>query len=241
MKELEQALKDKLAQYSECEFDYIDTKDIKEAANIDYGCSGVYMEATIIYLEIKNVPYILKEHGRRKAATAYTMFYTVVESIAEQCGGFVNCYSPSAFLIVFPGKEEPMKDAVKCAMRISYAIGDAFKHQFNFIPGMEFAMGMDHGHIMGTKNLSDNGYDRISWFGSCIHKAMFICNECARPFYVGISGSIYHSLDESLRIAERRIIGIKKKVEIWTKVSYRYENVKKHLYQTNHKISFDEE
>ena len=40
---------------------------------------------------------------------------------------------------------------------------------------------------------------------------------------------------------ERRILGIRKKVEIWTKVSYQYENVKKHLYQTNHKISFDEE
>ena len=240
MTEWEKELGEKLSQYSEAEFNYIDTKDITNADNIDYGCSGVYMEATVIYLEIKNLPYILKENGRRKAAKVYTMLHTVITSIAKNTGAFVNTLSPNAILVVYPGKEEVNKDAVRGAMRISYALSDAFKHQFSEF-GMEFSMGLDHGHIMGTKNLSDNNYDSITWFGSCIYKAMRICNECARPFYVGVSGSIYHNLDEDLRIAERRILGIRKKVEIWTKVSYQYENVKKHLYQTNHKISFDEE
>ena len=240
MTDWEKELGAKLSKYSEDEFNYIDTKDITRANDIDYGCSGVYMEATVIYLEIKNLPYILKENGRRKAAKVYTMLHTVITSIAKNTGAFVNTLSPNAILIVYPGKEEVNKDAVRGAMRISYALSDAFKHQFSEF-GMEFSMGLDHGHIMGTKNLSDNNYDSITWFGSCIYKAMRICNECARPFYVGVSGSIYHNLDEDLRIAERRILGIRKKVEIWTKVSYQYENVKKHLYQTNHKISFDEE
>ena len=241
MTDWEKELSDKLSQYSEAEFNYIDTKDIKNAANIDYGCSGVYMEATIVYFEIKNLPYILKEHGRRKAAKAYTMLHTVITSIAEKTGAFVNCLAPNAILVVYPGKEDVNAAAIKGAMRIAYALNDAFKHQFKEIPGMEFAMGIDHGHIMGTKDLSDNDYDHISWFGTCIYKAMRICKECARPFYIGVSGSIYHNLDENLRIAERRILGIKKKVEIWTRVSYQYDNVKKHLFQTNHKISFDEE
>ena len=240
MNDWEKELSDKLTKFSEDEFNYIDTKDITNADNIDYGCSGVYMEATVIYLEIKNLPYILKENGRRKAAKVYTMLHTVITSIAKNTGAFVNTLSPNAILVVYPGKEEVNKDAVRGAMRISYTLSDAFKHQFSEF-GMEFSMGLDHGHIMGTKNLSDNNYDSITWFGSCIYKAMRICNECARPFYVGVSGSIYHNLDEDLRIAERRILGIRKKVEIWTKVSYQYENVKKHLYQTNHKISFDEE
>lgn len=240
MNDWEKELSDKLTKFSEDEFNYIDTKDITNADNIDYGCSGVYMEATVIYLEIKNLPYILKENGRRKAAKVYTMLHTVITSIAKNTDAFVNTFSPNAILVVYPGKEEVNKDAVRGAMRISYALSDAFKHQFSEF-GMEFSMGLDHGHIMGTKNLSDNNYDSITWFGSCIYKAMRICNECARPFYVGVSGSIYHNLDEDLRIAERRILGIRKKVEIWTKVSYQYENVKKHLYQTNHKISFDEE
>ncbi len=240
MTDWEKELSEKLTKYLEDEFYYIDTKDINKTADIDYGCSGLYMESSVIYLEIKNLPFILKEHGRRKAAKAYTMLHTVAASIAEKTGAFVNDFAPNAILVVYPGKEEVNKEAVRGAMRIAYALSEAFKHQFSEL-AMEFSMGIDHGHIMGTKNLSDGGNDRITWFGSCVYKAMRISKECARPFYIGISGSIYHNLDEDLRIGERRILGIKKKVEIWTKVTYQYENVKKHLYQTNHKISFDQE
>ena len=230
----------KLAIYADAEFDYVETKDINEASKIDLGCSGIYMEGTVIYFEIKNVPYILKENGRRKMAQVYTMFKEVIGAVAEQTGAFVNCFSPTSFLIIYPGRDESLAQGVKGALKIVHAISEDFKQQFSFINGLEFSMGLDHGHIMGTKNLSDNGMEHISWFGSCIYKAIRIARECARPFYVGISGVIYHSLSEDMRITTRRILGIKKNVEMWTKVTYQYENVKKHLYQTNHKISPEE-
>ncbi len=231
----------KLSAYADAEFEYIETKDVNDAAKIDLGCSGIYMEATVVYFEIKNLAYILKENGRRKTAMIYTMYKEVITAIAEQTGAFVNCFSPFAFLIVYPGRDESLPQGVKGALKIAHALSEDFKEQFAGINGVEFSMGLDHGHIMGTKNMSDNGNEHISWFGSCIYKATRIAKECARPFYVGISGVIYHSLGEDMRIATRRILGIKKNVEIWTKVSYQYENVKKHLYQTNHKISPDAE
>lgn len=125
-------------------------------------------------------------------------------------------------------------------MRIASAISEKYKSQFSFITGLEFAMGIDHGHLMGSKNLEDNNNERITWFGTCLYKAMRISKECARPFYIGISGSVYHNLPDELRTTTRRILGIRKSIEMWTKVTYQYENVKKHLYQTNHKISLDE-
>ena len=233
------SLTEKLNAYAGSEFDYIETTDIDAAAKLDLGNTGLYMEATIIYFEIKNVPFILKEHGRRKMAQAYTMVNEILTNVAQQTGAFVNCYSPSAFLVVYPGKEG-IRQAVTGAMNIVYALTETFKPQFSFLPGFEFAMGMDHGHILSTKTASDNTFEHLSWFGSCIHKAIRICSECARPFYIGVSGSIYHNLNEDLRTTTRRILGIKKSVDIWTKVTYQYENVKKHLYQTNHKISLDE-
>ena len=231
----------KHAALSAAEFDYIETKDISRAEDIDLNCSGIYMEGTIIYFEIKNLTYMLKEQGRRKVAQAYTMYREVLGSIAEQTGAFVNCFAPNAFLIVYPGKDENFPKAVKGAMKIAYALSETFKTEFAHISGLEFAMGMDHGHIMGTKNLSDTGMEHITWFGSCIYKAMRICRECSRPFYIGVSGTIYHSLGEDMRIYYRRILGLKKSVDVWTKVTYQYENVKKHLYQTNHKIPLDSE
>lgn len=223
------------------EFDYTETSDIQKAANIGLDNSGIYMEATVIYFEIKNIVYILKENGRRKAAQAYTMYSEVLSAIAAQTGGFLNSFSPNAFLVIYPGKDDSLMKAVTGALKISYALTETYKHQFSSINGLEFAMGLDHGHIMGTKTLSDHGKEFLSWFGSCIYKARRIADECSRPFYVGISSAIYHSLGEDLRIAQRRILGIKKNVEMWNKISYQFDNVKKHLYQTNHKFELEVE
>mgnify|MGYP002626983608 FL=1 len=222
------------------EFDYHETTDIRRASELDLGCSGIYTDATIIYFEIKNLTYLLKEIGRRKTAQAYTMYFEVLYKLAEETSGVLNCFSPSAFLIIYPGKEDAIKKAVTGSLKIVYALTETYKKHFSDISNLEFAMGIDHGHIMGTKVMSDYGTENISWFGSCIYKAIRICRECARPFYVGVSGSVYHSLDESLRTTTRRILGIKKSVDMWTKVTYQYENVKKHLYQSNHKIPLEE-
>ena len=231
---------EKLSALAEAEFEYIETKDIKEVSKIGLGCSGIYMEATIIYFEIKNLPYILKENGRRKMAQTYTMIKEVLTAVTEQDEAIVNCFAPNAFLVVYPGRDESFEPAVKGALKIAHALSDDFKPQFSGITGLEFSMGMDHGHIMGTKNLSDNSMECLTWFGNCIYKAMRIAKECSRPFYVGVSGSIYHGLSEDMRIVQRRVLGLKKTVEMWTKLTYQYENVKKHLYQTNHKIPLEE-
>lgn len=236
-----ESLSQKLSDLSEADFEYIETNDINDASKLDLGCSGIYKEATIIYFEIKNLHYLLKEYGRRKVAQAYTMFHETLSSISEQVGGFVNCFSSSGILVVFPGHEESLSKAVKTALRISHALSEEYKSKFSGMSGLEFSMGIDHGHIMGTKNPSDNQENHLTWFGSCILKAKRISEECARPYYIGISSTVYHNLDESLRITTRRILGIKKNVEMWSKITYSYENVKKHLYQTNHKISLEEE
>lgn len=234
-----ETLSEKLAALSAAEFKYIETNDIKRASEIDLDCSGIYMEATVIYFEIKSMEYILKESGRRKAAQIYTMYHAVLKAMAEEYGGFINCFSPNALLIVFPGKDDQISDAVKNALKIASALNEDFKSSFNIL-GLEFSMGLEHGHIMGSKNLSDNGLEQLSWFGTCIYKAKSISQQCARPFHVGISSMVFHNLSEDLLTKQRSILGIKKKVEIWTKVSYQYENTKHHLYQTNHKISIDE-
>lgn len=226
---------------TESEFHYTETTDINRASELDLGFSGIYMEATIAFFEIKNLHFLIKENGRRKAAQIYTIFYDILGEMTKTYGAFINCISPEAFLIVFPGKETGIKNAVNCILRITSYTTELLKNKINNIIGMEYAIGMDHGHIMGTKTLSDNGMEHLSWFGSSIFKAKAIAHECARPFNVGISSIVYHSLDEELLITTKRILGIKKRVEIWTKQTYVYENSKKHLYQTNYKLNIDEE
>ena len=107
-----ESLDEKLTSLANAEFDYTETYDIQQAANLGVDNSGLYMEATVIYFEIKNIVYILKENGRRKAAQAYTMYSEVLSAIAAHTGGFLNSFSPTAFLIIYPGKDNSIKDAV---------------------------------------------------------------------------------------------------------------------------------
>lgn len=85
-----ETLADKLSTYADSEFDYIETNNISDASKIDLGCTGIYIEATTIYFEIKNITHLLRENGRRKTAQAYTMFKEVLTAISEQNEGFVN-------------------------------------------------------------------------------------------------------------------------------------------------------
>ena len=235
------SISDKLAAISNTEFQYIETNDISKLSELDTTASGIYMEASVIYFGIKNLAYIIKENGRRKTVQTYDMYHAIITEIAASEGGFVNCYSPEGFLIILPGNDADSKNAVNCGWKIAHAITSTFKDHLSLISGIEFSMGIDHGHIMGNKNLSDNGLEHLSWFGPCICKAIRISMECLRPFYVGISSIVFHNLPEDMITTTRRILGIKKTVEYWSRVSYQFENTKKHLYQTNHKIDFEEQ
>ena len=239
MSSLKDQLSDKLTELSAAEFRYIETNDIGKASEIDLNCSGIYMEATVIYFEIKHLQHLLKENGRRKVAQTYTMFHQVLAGIAKENNGFVNCFAPNAFLLIFPCTEENFDEVVTTAFKIGHALTNPFKPFFSTVKGLEFAMGIDNGHIMGTKNLSDNNLENLTWFGTTIVKAMEICKYCARPYHVGVSSIIFHNLDESLKVAKRRILGIPKTIEFWVKGSYQFDNTKKHYYQSNHKIPLE--
>ncbi|MBR0178315.1 MAG: hypothetical protein IJQ11_12925 [Bacteroidales bacterium] len=234
-------LDDRLKALSEAEFQYIESNDISCASELDHNCTGIYMEATVIYFAIKNPIFIIKEHGRRKMAQIHTIFHEVISTIAKQNGCFVNCYSPEAFLILCPGKEDNVSVAVRTAMKIAFALSDTYKPLYANIPNIEFSMGIDHGHVLGKKSLTEIGSDRITWFGMSIYKAKAISKESARPYHIGVASIVFNNLEESLKTKEKRILGIKKTVELWTKVSYMHENSKKHYYQTNHKLDFKEE
>ena len=206
-----QSLNEKFTSYSKAEFDYIESTDINQAKKIDLGASGIYMEASVIDFEIKNLNFIIKEFGRRDAALVYTKCNEIISAIAERTGGFVNDFSPNSILIIYPGKEEAMTNSIKGAMKVVSALCETFKPHFSSITGFEFGMGIDHGHIMGIKTLSDGNFEKITWFGSCIYKAIRICKESSRPFYISISGCIYRNLGNDMKTATRRILGIKKK------------------------------
>lgn len=225
---------------SDVEFSYSTTSDFNFIDTMDYDCSAIVMDATVIYFEIKNLQVLLKT-GKRLAARVYKMYYHALMEVCKKTDGILNCYSPSSFLLIYPKEKHDISYVVSTALKIADLFSNKLREPFEKHCHINFSMGIDNGNILGTKAISDNKYQHIAWFGSTIDKAQTICKKSIQPFFVGVSGTVFHHLNEDLLTTTKRILGIKKRVEIWERVSYEFENVKKHLYQTNFHKDFDEE
>lgn len=237
---LKQTVIDKAAALSSAEFAYTVGSDFAGLGALDNDCTGLVMDATVLYLEIKNLSFMLKT-GKRLAARMYKFYYHALHEIAEQTGGHLNCYGASSFLLIYPKERFEVADVVDIAIKTADLIGTGLRETIEQHSHVNFGIGVDKGNILASKVLSDGHQEHTVWFGTAIDKAIAICHECTKPYYVGISGTVYQHLDEDHRVATKRILGIKKHIELWTKVSYQFDNVKKHLYQTNFHKSFEEE
>lgn len=236
---LTQQILEKATALSDAEFDYTYTSDFSVTSNLDDDCNAIVMEATVIYVNIKNIDVLLKT-GKRLAARIYKIYYNAIKQVCRETGGHFNAYSPHGFLMIYPKSEYDMSYVVDIAMKTADLISIGLQGPFEKHSHCNFSMGVDNGKILGTKTMNDNGECHIAWFGHTIEKAIVISQLGQRPFFVGISGTVFHHLDDSLKKTTKRILGIKKEVDMWTRVSYEFENIKKHLYQTNYHRSFDE-
>ena len=230
----------KTTQLSDVDVTYTTTSDFNFIDTLDTNCSAIVMEATVIYFEIKNIPVLLKT-GKRLAARIYKVYYHALQEICKSTGGYFSCYSPYSFLMIYPKHNYNVSYVVDVALKTATLFCTTLRENIEKHSHISFSMGIDYGNILGTKTLSNDKFNQVVWFSPDIEKAITIAHECQRPFFVGISGTIFHHLDDSLKRTSKRILGIKKEVEIWNRVSYEFDNVKKHLYQTNFQKPFEEE
>lgn len=237
---LTQEIKEKMAALSEAEFNYTNTSDFSASSTLDNDCNAIVMEATVIYFEIKNIEVLLKT-GKRLAARVYKFYYNALKRICQETGGLLNCFSPHGFLMIYPKDSHDVSYVVDIAMKTADLINVGVKEPIEKHCHNNFAIGVDNGNILCTKATNEINQGQLICFGRTIEKAIVISQQCQRPYFVGVSGTVFHHLDESLTKTTKRILGIKKEIDVWTRVSYQFENVKKHMYQTNFHRSFEEE
>lgn len=231
-------IKSKAESLSDVEFSYSISNDFSAIDSLDEECSAIVVDGTVIYFEIKNL-VLLQKTSKRLAARVYKMYYHTLKEVCKETDGYLNCLSPDSFLMVYPKEKHDSSYVVDTALRIADLFSVKLKEPFEKHCHLNFSMGIDHGNILGTKVISDGNFQHIAWFGTTIEKARTICQKSIRPFYVGVSGTIYHHLNEDLLTTTKHILGIQKRVEIWERVSYEFDNTKRHLYQTNFHKDFD--
>ena len=230
----------KTTELSDVEVTYTNTSDFNFIDTLDTNCSAIVTEATVIYFEIKNIPLLLKT-GKRFAAKMYKIYYHALQEICKNTGGYFSCYSPYSFLMIYPKHNYNISYVVDLAVKTATLFCTTLREQIEKHSHLNFSLGVDFGNILGTKAIVNDNFTQVVWFSPVIEKAITIAHECQRPFFVGISGTVFHHLDDDMKRTTKRILGFKKEVDIWNRVSYEFENVKKHLYQTNFQKPFEED
>lgn len=220
-------------------FAYTNSQSISDVTLLDTNTNALLMEGPVLFVTVRNMSYVLREYGKRTALRIYKMCHAAIKALSCNNGAFVHCESSNAFLIVFPDGKESVVVAMKTALRLNKLLNETLKDEFDKNAPVNISIGADYGHILGAKVLSDNETEQMVWTGACIEKAKAICNECEKPYFVGISRLVYNELDDSLKVFTKHILGIPKKVEIWSRISYQFENKKKHLYQTNYRLDLE--
>lgn len=233
-----ESIKAKTTSLSDVEFSYSISNDFSAIDSLDDDCSAIVVDGTVIYFEIKNLLFLQKT-SKRLAARVYKMYYHALQEVCKETGGFFNCFSPDSFLLIYPNEKHDSSYVVDTALKIADLFSIQLREPFEKHCHLNFSMGIDHGNVLGTKVTSDGNLQHIAWYGTTIDKARTICQKSLRPFYVGVSGTVFHHLSEDLLTTTKHILGIHKRVEIWERVSYEYDNTKKHLYQTNFHKNFD--
>ena len=207
-------IKAKTSSLSDVEFSYSISNDFSAIDSLDDECSAIVVDGTVIYLGIKNLP-LLQKTSKRLAARVYKMYYHALLEVCKETDGYLNCYSPDGFLMVYPKEKHDLSYVVDIALKIADLLSIQLREPFEKHCHLNFSMGIDQGHILGTKVVNDGNFQHISWFGTTIDKAKTICQKTLRPFYVGISSTVFHHLNEDLLTTTKHILGIPKRVEIW--------------------------
>ncbi|MCR5644804.1 MAG: hypothetical protein K6F96_00215 [Bacteroidales bacterium] len=229
---------EKTNEISNAEFEYSTTSDFNFIEQLDDNCTAIVMDATVIMFEIQNIGILLKT-GKRHTAKVYKLFYHTLREVCESTGGQFNCYSPKHFLLIYPKDKVEVQKVVDIAIKTANLLSITLRETIEQHTHLNFGFGVDCGKILGTKAFDENNYPHMAWFGRTVEKALALSHLSQRPFFVSISRSAYHQLDESLKTTTKKILGIKKQVDIWTRVHYEFQNEKKYMYQTNLSRSFE--
>lgn len=213
------------------QYSIIETSDLSKLDSITDNSSAIVTSATVFFINLKNIPYIVKNDGKRNAAKTYTTYFEIVNCFANETGGYLTKYDSKSFLLIYPSGSNDIDKHIENAYKLSFILGKFLPKKIEQFNSISFSIGIDHGRILGVKI----GDEKI-WLGTCINKAAAISELCIKPSYLGISGFIYSELGDEMKTYTRHILGIPKKENTWLRGSYQFENEHKHFYTSHYTI-----
>lgn len=225
---------EKATKLQEEEYLFTETPEFSQIDDLNNPTPAVVSHATVFVVNLKNLPFIVKNFGKRVASKAQKTFHAALSVFARETNAYLVDYTNKSFLLIYPDSIEEIDSHIENAFKLSYILGKVLVKSITQFANLNFGIGIDHGRVLGTR-----GENSTLWYGYCIDKAEAISEVSMKPCYLGISKLVYSKLSGTLKTKTHHILGIPKKETIWVKNEYQFENESKHCYTSNYTIEIE--
>ena len=236
---------DKAKEIRDTQFVKKDTYSIPniDTSSLTFGCTGLTFPATVLYIDMRGSTKVLNTHQRRVVAKLHMTYYHAIVKVAKSDGGEIRSFNGDSLLVFFYGMSvDVVRQAVKSAMRMQYAITQIVNETLSDYTDIDFGIGIDCGNILATKvGVGGNNDNKdLIWIGNAVNRSTKISDECKLPNCIGISSAVHDKLDDTLLYYRKtNHWGLSMNEDIWSSAWLKYNEGFETMYKTSFYIEID--
>lgn len=167
---------------------------------------GVKLDATVLYADIDGSTTMVDTLSREKAAEIYKAYLLAAVRIIRMEGGAVTAYDGDRVMAVFVG-DSKNTTAVRCGMRIKYAVDEIVNPQFKKIYSssdfvLKQVVGIDTSDLLVAQT-GIRGNKDLVWVGRAANWAAKLSGISEQPYYLFVTDSVYKEMNSAVKNLNR--------------------------------------
>lgn len=188
-------------------------RGVPEPADIPLGKKAAKLEATALFIDLRQSSDITNAFRRQTAAKMLKSYFDGAVRIINANNGKVRSFNGDGMLALFVGDSQS-NNAVKAAMQVRWYVEHVLWPKFNgyFAANaaarggrLDFSIGagLDYGDIYAVR-IGIRGTNDVAWVGRCTNTAAKLSNTLHHPRSVGVTRAVYKRLNRNRKYSDDR-------------------------------------
>lgn len=192
-------LEDKIKEYTQGEYEIIETSTIPSPENVAFGKKAYKMNLTAFCIDLRKSTDLLVIHDEETCGKIHKAFLTIASKIIIENGGQLRSYNGDSVLAFWPADyKSELESAVRAAFQLKWALNTKFAKYFEPYSKLDFGIGIDWGTVYIIKaglprNTNNND---LVFLGMCVNYANMIANQGYGPSHIEISTKTFANLTD---------------------------------------------
>ncbi len=165
--------------------------------------TGSKLETAAFYIDLRGYSDLLENRRFDTVGRIISAFHYTIARFIKFHSGHIISFMGDGLLALFEPKNNPIKNAVECALKYKYFFKNYFSNEIRerWKIELDYGIGIAYGQIIAIRT-GMKGKNDITWVGRCIKDAVKIGDYLNKSNgNIGITHSVYDKLPEGLRRA----------------------------------------